>query len=75
MQVKELVKIYNRFQKSVNLQLDIGDMLLLSQKLNGQIQNREFVVKVEGKEKIGKGGRYCKGRTGTKYSGTETLCR
>ena len=47
-------------EKRKNAIYEIGNMLLLSQKLNGQIQNREFVVKVEGEEKIGKGGRKSK---------------
>lgn len=47
-------------EKRKNAIYEIGNMLLLSQKLNGQIQNREFVVKVEGEETIGKGGRKSK---------------
>ena len=40
MQVKELVKIDNRFQKSVNLQLDIGDM----KKVESYIPTRSSLV-------------------------------
>lgn len=44
-------------EKRENAVYEIGNMLLLTQKLNSQIQNREFNVKVEGEEVIGKGGR------------------